>query len=284
MFLRLSESKKLQFAGGLFEPRQKKLREFMERDLSRYNIVAIFIDGKCFGDNEIVIALGVTIAGEKVILGFVETSTENHVVCRQFLRGLADRGLNLENEILFIIDGGKGIRKGIVEVMGEKSIIQRCQWHKRENVLKYLDKTNQDGFRRKLQAAYELPTYEKAKKRLGAIKRELKLINESAVNSLEEGFEETLTLHRLGMFAKLGESFKTTNCIENVNKLLAKHTDRVDRWHNSNQRQRWVGTTLLMVEPQLRKVKGLKHLEKLREVMKQDILLRKESKKKRKAA
>jgi len=104
------------------------------------------------------------------------------------------------------------------------------------------------------------------------------------VNSLDEGLEETLTLHRLGMFTKIGESFKTTNCIENVNKLLAKHTDRVDRWHNSNQRQRWVGTTLLMVEPQLRKVKGLKHLQELPGVMKKDILKRKDSKKKRKTA
>ena len=70
------------------------------------------------------------------------------------------------------------------------------------------------------------------------------LINQSAVASLDEGFEETLTLHRLKMFEKLGQSFKTTNCIENVNKQLGTHTDRVDRWQNSNQRQRWVATAM----------------------------------------
>ena len=101
--------------------------------------------------------------------------------------------------------------------------------------------TRQDEFRRKLQGAYEQPTYEAAKKTLEAIKRELKGINLSAVNSLEEGFEETLTLHRLGMFEKLGRSFKTTNVIENVNSLLGIYTDRVDYWKNSEQRQRWVG-------------------------------------------
>lgn len=247
----------------------KKLKEFNERDLSEYDIVAIFIDGKWFADNEIVLALGVTVDGDKVLLGFVETGTENHKVCRQFLLGLKDRGLNLDQEILFIIDGGKGLYKGVKEVMGGKAVIQRCQWHKRENVVSYLDKLNQDVYRRKLQAAYELPTYDKAKARLEAIRRELKLINGSAVTSLDEGFEETLTLHRLGLFEKLGQSFKTTNCIENVNKQLATKTDRVDRWQNSNQRQRWVATALLVIEPRLKKVKGHKHLTDLRSAMKE---------------
>ena len=246
----------------------KKLREFMERDLSGHDIVAIFIDGKWFADNEIVVALGVTMDGEKVLLGFVETSTENHVVCRQFLNGLRDRGLNMDREMLFILDGGKGLHKGVTEVMGAKAVIQRCQWHKRENVVSYLDKGKQGEYRRRLQSAYEMPTYEKAKKRLEAIKRELKLINASAASSLEEGFEETLTLHRLGLFEKLGESFKTTNCIENVNKSLATHTDRVDRWHNSDQRQRWIATAMLKIELRLIKVKGHKHLNELRAAMK----------------
>ena len=249
----------------------KKLQELLERDLSSHDIVAIFIDGKWFAENEIVIALGVTMEGEKVLLGFVETSTENHVVCRQFLNGLKDRGLNLDSEILFILDGGKGLHKGVREVMGERAIIQRCQWHKRENVLKYLDKTQQARFRAKLQEAYDQPTYDKAKKHLEAIKRELRLINESAVVSLEEGLEETLTLHRLGVFEKLGTSFKTTNCIENVNNLLATQTDRVDRWQNSNQRQRWVATAMLNIEPRLKKVKGHVHLKDLREAMKSSL-------------
>jgi transposase-like protein len=246
----------------------KKLREFTERDLSSYDIVAIFIDGKFFAENEIIIALGITIEGDKVLLGFVESSTENHVVCRQFLNGLRDRGLGVENEILFIVDGGKGLHKGVKDVMGKRAVIQRCQWHKRENVVSYLDKKQQEHFRKKLQSAYEQPTYDKAKSRLLGIKRELQLINQSAVASLDEGLEETLTLHKLGLFEKLGESFKTTNCIENVNRQLGIHTDRVDRWQNSNQRQRWVATAMLLIEPRLRKVRGHKYMGELRKVMK----------------
>lgn len=245
----------------------KKLREFLERDLSSHDIVAIFMDGKTFAENSIVIALGITMGGEKVLLGFVETGTENHKVCRQFINEMKDRGLNTDNEILFVIDGGKGLYKGIKEVMGEKAVMQRCQWHKREDVMGYLSLEKRASFRRKLQTAYELPTYEKAKSRLLSIRKELMLINQSAVNSLDEGFEETLTLHRLGLFTKLGRSFKTTNCLENVNKQLARYTDRVDRWHNSDQRQRWVGTAMVEIEPGLNRVQGYKFLGELRRAM-----------------
>lgn len=248
----------------------KRLREFLERDLSQHDIVAIFMDGKTFAENSIVIALGVTIGGEKVLLGFIETSTENHAVCRDFVNRLKDRGLNISNQILFVIDGGKGLYKGISQALGEKAVFQRCQWHKRENILKYLGEKHKTSFRRRLQAAYEQPTYERAKRRLLAIKRELSLINQSAVESLEEGFEQTLTLHRLGLFVKLGRSFKTTNCVENVNKQLALYTDRVTRWQNSDQRQRWVGTAMLEIEPRLNKVQGYRYLVDLRAAMKAD--------------
>jgi transposase-like protein len=246
----------------------KKLAALNDRSLSKYDIVAIFLDGKHFStDHEIIVALGITLSGEKVILGIVETSTENYVVCRDFVRSLVERGLRAENPILCIIDGGKGLHKGLKEVLAEQAVIQRCQWHKRENVLKYLPQSRQGEFRRKLQGAYEQPTYEMAKNHLEAIKRELKSINLSAVNSLEEGFEETLTLHRLGMFEKLGRSFKTTNAIENVNSLLGMYTDRVDYWKNSEQRQRWVATALLQIEPKLRTVSGYQHLAQLRTAM-----------------
>lgn len=246
----------------------RKLKECLERDLSGEDIIAIFIDGKYFAENEIIIALGITIEGEKIVLGFIESSTENHRVCKDFLNGLMGRGLNVANEILFIIDGAKGLYKGIKDVLREKAVIQRCQWHKRENVAKYLDKKLQPQFRRKLQAAYEQPTYELAKPRLGLIKKELSLLNASAVASLEEGLEETLTLHRLGLFKQLGESFKTTNCIENIMRQVGIYTDRIGYWKNSDQRQRWVGTALREIGPNLRKVRGYKNLNQLRLAMK----------------
>jgi transposase-like protein len=263
----------------------KQLAALNERDLSGYDIVAMFLDGKHFStDHEIVVALGVTMTGEKVILGMVETSTENYVVCRDFLKSLMGRGLRVEEPILCIIDGGKGIHKGLKDVLGDSAVIGRCQWHKRENVLEYWPKSRRDEFRRKLQDAYEQPTYEEAKSRLGRIKTELRAINLSAVNSLDEGFEETLTLHRLGLFEQLGRTFKTTNAIENVNSLLGIYTDRVDYWKNSEQRQRWVATALMEIEPRLRKVAGYQHLVQLRSAMAQFVVKRTSAKELKAAA
>jgi transposase-like protein len=242
----------------------RKLLELMERDLGVYDIVAIFLDGKTFGKDEMVIAMGVTLEGQKVILGFVQTATENEAVCSAFLRGLVERGLKVAPGLLCVIDGAKGLRKAVDKAFGNRVAVQRCQWHKRENVVRYLPAGEQATFRRKLQAAYEQPTYAKAKAVLSRVRSELTRLNASAVNSLDEGLEETLTLHRLGLFKELGRSFKTTNCLENLNALVAQRTDKVDCWRNSDQKQRWLATTLLDIEPRLRLVCGYQQMIRLR--------------------
>jgi transposase-like protein len=249
----------------------RKLRELMERRLEGYDFVSVVIDGKQFGDDGILMALGITIEGKKVVLGMIQASTENYMVCRDFLRDLIDRGLRHEEGLLCLIDGAKGIRKAIREVFGAHAIVQRCQWHKRENVISYLPKHAQERVRKKLQGAYTKDTYDEAKKALQAIKRELMPVNESAVRSLEEGLEETLTIHRLGLYKELKRSFTTTNMIESVMSLIGQKTDKVDYWKNSNQRQRWVATSLLYIEGRLNKASGYKYLSRLRELMKKEI-------------
>ena len=96
-------------------------------------------------------------------------------------------------------------------------------------------------------------------------------MNQSALGSLEEGFEETLTLHRLGLMPMLKDSFRTTNGIENVNRLLAQLTHNVRRWTNSSQRHRWVATALLDIEPRLRRVRGFHPLPMLRQAIQAEL-------------
>jgi putative transposase len=242
----------------------RQLQALQERRLNTYDVVALLLDGKTFAEDRMVIALGITLTGEKVILGFVQTATENETVCAAFLRELVERGLRIEQGLLCVIDGAKGLRKAIQTVFGDHGIVQRCQWHKRENVLAYLPKRQRASFRRKLQAAYEQPAYEAATRALGRLRQELRLVNASAVTSLDEGFEETLTLHRLGLFPRLGVSLKTTNCLESINALLGQRTDKVDRWRTSDQKQRWLAAALLDIEPRLRRIKGFRALPLLR--------------------
>jgi len=103
------------------------------------------------------------------------------------------------------------------------------------------------------------------------LQRDLEARNQSAASSLAEGLEETLTLHRLGMFAVLGVSFKTTNCLESINALVEERCAKVDWWTNSSQRQRWLAAALLDLEPRLWKVKGYRHLPKLRAALQREL-------------
>ncbi len=261
-----------------------KLREFQERDLSGQDVVAIFVDGKTFADDEMVLALGVTLAGAKVVLGFIQTSTENARVLTGFLGSLLDRGLEICQGVLVVVDGSKGMRAAVKKAYAKRALVQRCQWHKRENVVSHLAKGEQPRWRRRLQQAYERPTYEEAKEKLQALCDELAEINQSAARSLEEGLEETLTLHRLGLFALLGRSFKTTNCIEAVNAMVEQQCGKVDAWKNSDQKHRWFAAALLDIEPRMRKVMGYRHLYKLRDAIMEELGIKSEASTSGKAA
>ena len=253
---------------------EAKLRQFQERSLAPYDLVALFLDGKTFAQEEMIIALGVTIEGEKVPLGFVQAASENERVCRQFIDNLISRGLRYEDGLLVVIDGSKGLLGAIRKALDGYVCIQRCQWHKRENIVSYLPKGQQESMRRKLQKAYGHETEDKVRAALKAIEPELNLMNQSAVASLKEGLDETLTLYRLGMMPYLKQSFRTTNCIESLNSQVGQRTRNVKVWKNSSQRHRWLGAALLDIEPRLRKVKGFRYLSMLRQALQRELNLK----------
>lgn len=261
-----------------------KLKEFQEGDVGGEDLVAVFLDGKTFADSTMVIALGVRVTGEKRFLGFVETDTENEAVLSTFLHSLLDRGLDISKGLLVVVDGSKGLRAAVRKTFKSLALVQRCQWHKRENVVRYLPKREQAAWRRRLQRAYERPTYEEARAALLALHKELEQKNQSAAASLAEGLEETLTLHRLGLYGVLGRSLKTTNCLESVNALVEERCAKVDCWKNSNQKHRWLATALLEIAPRMRRVKGYTHLPKLREALKRELKIDGKVVEKRKAA
>jgi putative transposase len=253
-----------------------RLREFQERDLGGLDIIVIFLDGKTFAEDEMVLALGVGMDGRKHILGFVQTATENEGVVRGFLRSLLDRGLDISCGVLVVIDGAKGLRSAVKKAFRDRVVVQRCQWHKRENVVGYLAKAEQAEWRRRLQRAYERSDYQEARARLLEIRSELEELNQSAAASLAEGFEETLTLQRLGIFGVLGRSLKTTNCLESVNAMAEQMCGKVDHWKNSSQKHRWLAAALMDIEPRLRKIMGYRHLPKLRDAIMRELRIENE--------
>ena len=241
-----------------------KLKQLQTRSLAPHDIIAIFIDAKRYADDGIVVGLGVTMDGKKIILGIEQIHSENARAIEQWLDRLIERGLKFEPGILFIIDGSKGIKKAVENKFSVYALIQRCRWHKRENVVAYLDEAQQAIFRRRLQDAYARTTYKEAKSALTQLHQELEKLNVAAANSLWEGLEETLTIHHLGLSPEVARSLSTTNCIEGVMSQLGSYTDKVDRWHNSDQILRWTGMSLMDIEPRLHRIYGYGYLKVLR--------------------
>ena len=172
-------------------------------------------------------------------------------------------GLDITTPRLYVLDGAKALSSAVKRHAGETAWIQRCQVHKRRNVLDQLPEEYQPGIERKLLAAYGLLDYTEAKKALDQIHRELERINPSAARSLEEGMEETLTVHKLQMPEMLRKSLASTNIIESAFSVAEELCRRVKRWREGDHRERWAGSALLLAESKFRRIKGYKEIPKL---------------------
>ena len=138
------------------------------------------LDGKTFAESTMVVALGITMTGETRFLGFVETDTENEKVLTPFLRSLVERGLDVSQGLLVIVEGGKGLRAAVRKACRHRALVQRCQWHKRENMVSDVAKREQPVWRPRLQRADNRPEYDEALAALQSLQHELEDRNQSA--------------------------------------------------------------------------------------------------------
>ena len=244
---------------------------FTKRSLEEEHYVALFIDGKHLAGEQMIIVLGITSEGVKKPLDVIQSTTENSRCIKEMLSRLISRGLAYEQGLLVVTDGSKGIHKAVEDTFGHYAILQRCQWHKRENVVAYLKEGEQEAMRKALQQAYSHSEYATAKATLEKIAAELKLRNGHAANSLIEGLEQTLTIQRLGLHPQLSSSFTTTNCIESLNSQVDKYVHKVKHWMHSDQRNRWVIMALTEAEKHLHKVNGYKHLHLLQQALQKHV-------------
>jgi putative transposase len=198
------------------EATSKQLKDFLERDLSKFEPFAIMMDTVHRGGVAFIAALGISTKGQKMVLGFWEGATENNDICKELLADLERRGLNLSARILFITDGGKGIIKALRDKFGDKLMLQRCTIHKDRNLQRHVAKKYRKHVHSQFKKALAHKSYEDALKALEALEKELRGINMSAARSLREALPELLTLHRLNVPEDLYKVLHTTNGIENV--------------------------------------------------------------------
>jgi len=254
----------------------EQMREFLERDLSGLDLVALFIDGIEFKGQLLVVALGLDKGGRKHVLGLWQGATENSSVCTRLLEDIVRRGLDIGKDYLFVLDGSKALRSAVAKMFGADVAVQRCHQHKRRNVREHLPKEHQAAIDARIAAAHNMTDYDAARKSLELTVRYLEKLNPSAASSLKEGLEETLTVHRLGVTGLLRKTVSTTNPIESCFSLTRAVTGRVKRWRGGDMVQRWAVAALLRAEKKFRRVKGYREIPKLALSLQQKSLDRKE--------
>jgi transposase-like protein len=239
------------------------LSELMSRRLEDVRLAVMMLDGLEIAERTHVVALGISTEGVKIPLGLWEGSTENATLARTLLADLVDRGLDPEQAILFVIDGGKALRRAIKDVFGEQALVHRCHRHKERNVMDLLPERDRPVVRARMRAAWALADPELARQRLELLASELDQSWPDAAGSLREGMEDTLTLRRLGITGQLPKTLCSTNPCESMIEIVRYTQRNVKRWHDGDMRKRWTAAGMLVAEQQFRRIIGYRHLAKL---------------------
>lgn len=246
----------------------ERLAELRARDLSSERWLVVFADGFDFAGQMMVGALGVTADGTKVPLGVAQGTTENTAVCTTLFSSMRDRGFDASHGVLFVLDGGKGLRRAVLNVFdGLPVVIARCHQHKERNILDHLPDGEHGWVRRDLRAAWKNPSAVEAKAKLEQLARKLDRINPDAGGSLREGLDETLTIIRLGVTGTLAKTLATTNPMESTVDIVRAHARNVKRWRDGDMRLRWAAAGLAAAERQYRRVKGHAQLPALADAL-----------------
>lgn len=245
----------------------EQLRQMLERPLGELDLAALMIDGIEFQKVLLVVALGIDSSGRKHVLGWWPGATETATVCKNLLADLMRRGLATDRPYLFVLDGAKALRKAVKATFGEQALIQRCQEHKERNILDQLPPEHQGVVRQRLRAAWQMKHYADAHAALMKLCDYLHDLNPAAAASLEEGMEETLTLHRLGVPEPLRKTLRSTNPIESCFSMTRELCRNVKRWQSVEMVQRWAGTMLWEAERRFHRVRGHRELAHLLAVL-----------------
>jgi transposase-like protein len=159
-----------------------------------------------------------------------------------------------------VLDGGKALHKGVTDVFGKEALIQRCQVHKKRNVLSYLPKSEQANISKDLTMAYKEFEYAEARDQLLSIAKRLEDRYPKATASILEGLEETLTVHRLKVPGLLRETLCSTNPMESANSACRGIIRRVSNFKDGKMALRHAAAGFMGAEQGFNRVRGYKHM------------------------
>ncbi len=237
---------------------ERAMGTWLGRDLGALDLVVLMLDGIHIAEHVLLVAIGVDTGGCKHVLGVREGATENANSCTALLTDLRDRGMRTDRTILAVLDGSKALARAVRDVFGTKVLIQRCQVHKRRNVLDELPEEIRPSVAQVLRDAYGSSDAVRATKMLTSLARRIGVDHPSAAASIEEGLDETLTVMRLGLPKKLERQLSTTNAIENIMGTVRRLASRVKHWRGGKMILRWVVTAVADAASRFRRITGTK--------------------------
>ncbi len=211
----------------------KELTEAIERwrtrDLSNESIKYLFIDGVNFEmrigkrveNTPVLVAIGVTEEGIKLVIGLQMGDKESASNWREFFKDLKGRGLNSFNIKLGIMDGLPGLEKVFAEEFPNAKV-QRCQVHVARNVLAKVPRKQKQEVADDMRSIFYASSKEKAEEFFKTFKDKWTKDIPSAVNSLSQSIDSCLTFFEFPQEEWV--SLRTTNIIERLNKEFKRRT------------------------------------------------------------
>ncbi len=202
----------------------RTLRESFEawrtRPLEEEPIAYLFLDGiavKVRVDRRVqsvpvLVALGVTLTGEKRLLALRLMGNESKAAWGTVVEDLASRGLPAP--VLVVMDGNAGLRHAVGQAWPQAAV-QRCVVHKLRNLEAHAPKRVVDEIRATFHAITEADSERAARAAYARFLRTWRTRAESVARSLEEGGDELMTFFRFPR--SQWKCIRTTNMIERLN-------------------------------------------------------------------
>lgn len=197
------------------------------------------------------IAIGITATGGREVIGFDVYEDESNPTWVSFIKSLKDRGLS--DVMLYTSDAHASIRYAMGEVF-PKAAWQRCQFHFIRNILDAAPKSYKAGMESELREMFNCETLVEARKRRDEILSDYSDIAEKAMEILDNGFEDAMTIMMLP--EEMHRPLRTSNVVERLNGELKRRSGVIKIFPNAASVLRLMGSvTIEYHEAQLQKRK-----------------------------
>jgi transposase-like protein len=248
----------------------KDVDQFKNRPLDFHEAPFLMLDATYFKVREdhrirskaFLVALAFKPDGKREVVGFDVFDAEENYSWQTFLSGLKERGLT--DVRMVISDAHAAIRPAVAKVYPEAAW-QRCQVHFLRNILSITPNKYKEALAIELRRMFTASTTEKARKVKEEIVAEYEGVAEQAMKTLEEGFEDSMTVNGLPKYLK--EKIRTTNLLERLNRELKRRSDVIQVFPNPASVLRLMGAVTIEVNNTYmagNRVYGDKTLDELR--------------------